>query len=180
MRDPVAIRRLIAVTILAALAAAGCGGSGPQPLRPVAQPAPRPGVNQAGPSVQIGAGNGAAGPWRAWVYQSNDGMFCLEYEDGGGGGSTCGSEDAVIEPSVSKTDRVVYLMGGTQQRDAAGIVAHLMSGQVRHVPLVAAGPLSTLGAKYFFVLLPIDSDVRGIDVVDGSGKVLETKPLANR
>ena len=180
MRDPMAIGRLAAVAILAAMGTTGCGASGPQPLRPVAEPAPGQGNNQAGPSVQIGAGNAATGQWRAWVYESNDGLFCLEYTGGGGGGATCGSEEAVMEPSVTKTDREAYVMGGTRQQGAAGAVIRLFNGQVRPIPLVAVGPVSKVGARYFFVLLPIDSDVRSVDVLDAAGTVLESSPLANR
>jgi hypothetical protein len=170
------MRRLAAASILAGLWIAGCGGAGPQPLRQVAEPAPRQGANQAGPSVQIGAGNAATGPWHAWVYRSNDGLFCLEYEGASEGGATCGDEDSVMEPSVSRTDRGAYVMGGTQQQGAASIVIRLSNGQVRPGPLVAVGPVSKVGARYFFVLLPIDTDVRGFDVVDLTGRVLESKP----
>jgi hypothetical protein len=170
------MRRLAAASILVGLWTAGCGGAGPQPLRPVAEPAPRLGANQAGPSVQIGAGIAATGRWHAWAYRSNDGLFCLEYEGGTEGGSTCGDEESVMEPSVSRTDRGAYVMGGTQLQGAAGVVLRLSNGQVRPVPLVAVGPVSKVGASYFFVLLPIDTDVRSIDVLDAAGTVLESKP----
>ena len=175
-----ALRRLGSVALAGALAITGCAGTSPRAARPVPVPAPGQGAGRVGPAVLIGAGTAATGPWRAWVFRAEDGSLCYEYEGGAGGGDTCGDEASIIEPSISATDREVYVSGGTRQQAAVGAVLRLSDGTVRQIPLVNPGALSTIGGRYFFVLLPINAGVERVEIVDAAGTILETTTLVTR
>ena len=190
MWDPVAMRRLGMVGIAATLIVAGCGDV--RRIPPQAEPAEAPvdlsspsNPDRVGEAAQVGAGATPRGPWRAWIYRTGGGEFCLEVNGVNGGNIDCGAADSFGSSYVASTAWETIVAGSTRKQTAVAAVVRLSDGAVIRLPLVAPGSVVTDGRRFFVGSVPVGPEVRTIELVDPGGNVLEsttfsTTPDASR
>lgn len=149
-------------------------------MPPIGAPAIAPTAdNIVGPAIQVGGGNTAVGPYRAWIYRTNDGMTCFELTSSGSGSSSCGSDaGSVTGASVTTTSADVWVTGGTTNAGAVAVVVTLADGSTVRAPVVLAAPgVVEAGTRFYVVGLPATARPMTAAIVDATGTVVETANL---
>jgi hypothetical protein len=171
------VKDLVATVVRAAVLGLSCAACSALAGPPAGAPEQPQSVDRAGPAVLVAEGTSAAGEYRAWVYRTTTNGICLEVGTKGGAGTGCSSElDTSVGVGVSVQDGAIFVEGSTSKQTAVNVIVHsAMAGDVT-VPAVEAAPVIG-GSRFFVAPLPAGSQPTSVDVVDGSGAVLETLVL---
>ena len=172
-RDPVAMRGLIALALVAAVGASGCGIVGRQLTRGGVPDQPDD-PTRVGPAVVIGGAADAGGTWRAWVYRTNDGSICLAITSDTNGSAGCSSDiTGITGLGTASGGPFDYVSGGSLEPGATAASVELAGGATATAPLVGA-PGVAPGARFFAARLPPGSHVDRVQILDATGTRLET------
>jgi hypothetical protein len=156
-------------TLGLAIATSGCGA-----IASMAQGLPdRPSNDKAiPPIVLVAEASSPGGEYRAWIYNTSDGMTCLEERHREGGGSGCGPLGDDPGPGRGASDKLVIVNASTRQPSAVKAVFHDANGPDVTVSVSSADPVLP-GLRIAVAGFATTANPRSVDFIDGGGKTVE-------
>lgn len=166
----------VILALVVTVAAAGCGvassmfappgGLADGPLDPNAIP----------PIIKVAEGVGPTGPYRAWVYRTKDSSWCMDVVLSDMGSGSCGPDASVLTSPGSAGDPSVGIVmtGGTRVPGAVSARVTLGSGDTQAVALARPGGFVPGDVAVYVIPLPKGATAASIDILDGTGTVLES------
>ena len=168
---------MLTAAIAAVMLVAGCDRAASL-LAPAVPPT---GPGQTGPAIQIGAGNGPAGPWTGWLYPTADGA-CVDTIDGNGPGEhSCQSGGDPFDGSVginaSAGARGAWAWGSTVNPAATVAAITDDAGTTVRVPLLRPAAAMANGNGYFVTRLGTGRQAQMILLLDANNVELDRYPM---